>query len=131
MTGRTTRIRTRAAGGTGATGRTTRIRTSSAGISGVTGATGRTTRIRTRAVGGTAPTTQAVQPFDLVNLGAGSWTETAGVTVTVPTYTAPALPGGDVEQFTTGSTTETVTVAPHTMFRITAGGLTGLRETNL
>ena len=111
------------------TGRTTRVRTG-AGFA-VTGRTGRTTRLRAQAGTVGTATAQSVQPFDAVNLGAGTWVQTGGTTVTPPTYTAPALRGGDVQTFTSAGVTQTVTVAPHTMFRITAGGLTGLRETNL
>ena len=110
------------------TGRTTRVR-AGAGFA-VLGRTGRTTRVRARAAGGTA-TAQSVQPFDAVNLGAGTWVQTGGTTVTPPTYAAPALRGGDVQTFTSAGVTQTVTVAPHTMFRITAGGLTGYVEKNL
>jgi hypothetical protein len=85
--------------------------------------TGRVTRVRARSTGSTS-TTVTVQPYDTVNLGiTGTWTQTSGPTVTVPTFTAPAFQFGAALSFTNAGNSYAVTVKPHTMFRIVTGGL--------
>lgn len=65
------------------------------------------------------------EPFDLVTLPAGTWTQTSGsptVTLASNTFVAPATRAGTTLIFTSGSDTATVIVAPHSIFRIESGG---------
>jgi hypothetical protein len=105
-----------------------RIR-SVAGSTGGTGATVQVSRIRST-VGGGGTSLTDVEPFSTVDLGSGTWTQTSGPTVTVPTFTAPAGPDGYTLTFVDGSsTTKTVTVLPQTVLFRDAGVLTGLDAT--
>jgi hypothetical protein len=114
-TGRVTRIRVLTP--VAQTGRITKVRTVIQNSN-----TGRITRVRTSAGTGGTATTQTVEPFTTVNLGAGTWTQTSGPTVTPPSFTAPALPGGTVLTFTSTGTQVTITVLPHTYFALGISG---------
>jgi hypothetical protein len=108
-----------------ATGRVTKVRTVLQ-----TSATGRVTRVRSIAVG-SSPQTSTVEPFATVNLGTGTWAQTGGPTVTVPTFAAPALPAGTVLTFTSAGSLSTITVLPHTYFALgTSGTISPLQRTN-
>ena len=106
------------------TARVTRVRASATAAA--SSQTGRVTRVRVLSTGSSS-TTQTVQPYDTVNLGIGTWTQTSGPTVTVPTFTAPGLQFGAALTFTNAGNTATVNVAPHTFFRITTTGLQPFR----
>lgn len=74
--------------------------------------------------------TQSVEPYDLVTMPAGTWTQTSGsptVTIASNTFVAPATPSGTVLVFTSTFDTLTVTVAAHTIFRKVVSGLEGVQ----
>ena len=96
-----------------AVGRVTKVRTLVPAVN-----TGRVVRVHSVAV---APATATVEPFALVTLTAGS-TQTGGPTVTLPTFTAPALPFGAVLTFSSGGSISTYTVLAHTFFALGTGG---------
>lgn len=122
-TGRVTLVRSQAA--ESSLGRVVAVRSQA-----VSGYTGRVVTIRSRAVSA-APVNGTVEPFDPVDLGAGTWAQTAGPTVTPPVFNAPATQYGTTLTFTSGGDTATITVKPHTMFRITSGGLVGYQTITL
>lgn len=67
----------------------------------------------------------AVEPFTPIDLGAGSWVQLSGPTVTLtgPTnsFKAPALPDPVTLQFQQGASTVTISVFPHTIYLAQAG----------
>jgi hypothetical protein len=111
-TGRASNVRAFA---TNVLGRISRIRAfASTSVHAIT----RISNIRFLAAAPSVPT--IVEPFTAVDLGMGSWVQTSGPAVTVPQFTAPALPAGAVLHFNaSGSAT---TVLPHTFFALGTGG---------
>lgn len=108
-TGRVSRVQSKTVGGL--TGRVTKVQSRTASLS------GRVTRIQSRTTTASSGS-QQVNPYDVVNLGAGTWTQTTGPVVTVPIFTAPAVPPPGVTlTFTQGAATQIVQVLGHTLFR--------------
>jgi hypothetical protein len=123
LTGRITRVRSAF---TRVTGRVTRVR------SATSAPTGRVSHVRS-SWSLTSNTANTVEPYDAVSLGVGTWTQTGGLpTVSTPNFAAPQVIGGTVLTFReNGGNVQTITVRPHTMFRLTGAGLTSVRERNL
>jgi hypothetical protein len=65
----------------------------------------------------------AFDPFATIKLPAGTWTQTAGPTVTPPTLLAPGAlaPGTSMIYTQPNGTTFTISVLPHTIFYTSAG----------
>lgn len=72
---------------------------------------------------------QSVEPLSVVTLPDGTWTQTAGNTVTVTdgAFTAPATISGTTIGFTSDGHTVTYRVLPHTLWRNDGTKLVGLK----